>query len=1028
MPECPQCGSELGPGDPAGLCPRCLIQGAFDSSIGGGQFSSNSTGTGAAGDDDFGCYHVFRVLGEGGMGTVYLAEQREPIRRFVALKVVKLGMDTSQVLARFAKERQALAMMDHSNIARIFDAGATARGRPFFVMEYIDGVPITQFCDSKRMTVGQRLKVFLSVCRAVQHAHQKGVIHRDLKPSNVLVTELEGMPLPKVIDFGIAKATEKWAVENSLLTQFGQMVGTPEYASPEQAEVMTGDVDETSDVYSLGVLLFELLIGAVPFDTARLHQAGLAEMLRIIREEEAPALSRKLAEMDAAAVEVAWHRHTDPASLRRLLGGDLSWITTKALEKLRERRYLSVADFAADIQRHIEHRPVLASPPSRLYRALKFLRRHRPAAYGVAAGLVFILLSGFMVRTLLNRYSPLQPKSAYKSTIVLGDFVDSTGDGSAFDGALRQVTATELGKSTYVSLLSDARISETLRLMVRAPDTKLTPDLASEICQRTGSAEEVDGRIARLGRDYVLGLRGRNCRTGDVLDEEQASAAQKEDVFKALGQMANRFLARVGGSLQGADKEPSLPAEVTTPSLEAWKSYSAAMKASQRKAQSAEIISLLKRAIEIDPKFAMAYAYLGRNYADLGEPELGAQNIAEAYQLRDGVSDRENYFITFSYRRQVTRNLELARQTLESWAQKYPGDLYPHGFLSGFTSPGSGHYDTAVEEGQKAIELDPSFSIGYENVAWNYVYLDRLPEAEAVLRKASERKIEVTQMSLCRYAIAFLRHDQAAMEREMTQRRAKLEAQGLFEHQEALTLAYQGRLKEANRLSERAVNLARQGGLLERAAQFEGARAVWNALLGTRAEAKISAATALSMDRGRDADYGPAFTLALLNESSQARKIEANLQKRYPEDTSVQFSYLPSLRALGALQRGDAAKALEMTEVATPYDLAIPATALYTGSFFGALYPVYVRGLAYSRMGRLREAAVEFQKVLEHPSIMLNDPIGPMARLQLARALSAAGDHAKSAAAYKDLLTLWKDADPNLPVVRKARAESARQP
>ena len=362
MPNCPQCGAELGSGDPAGLCPKCLIQGAFDSSVGADESATQTidTATAAAGDDDFGRYQILRPLGEGGMGTVYLAEQREPIRRRVALKVVKLGMDTGQVLARFANERQALAMMDHPNIARIFDAGATPKGRPYFVMEYIEGVPITQYCDGKRMTIGQRLELFLAVCRAVQHAHQKGVIHRDLKPSNVLVTEQEGSPLPKVIDFGIAKATDQWAVENTLLTQFGQMVGTPEYASPEQAEVMTGDVDETSDVYSLGVLLYELLIGTVPFDAARMRQAGLAEMLRIIREEEAPPLSRKLSAMGAAAADIAAHRQTDPASLRRLVDGDLNWITMKALEKVRERRYASVAELAADIQRHIEHRPVLA--------------------------------------------------------------------------------------------------------------------------------------------------------------------------------------------------------------------------------------------------------------------------------------------------------------------------------------------------------------------------------------------------------------------------------------------------------------------------------------------------------------------------------------------------------------------------------------------------------------------------------------------------------------------------------------------
>ena len=1032
MTSCPQCKQELDPGDPAGLCPQCLIQGAFDSSPGADTSRTQTihTASAVAADEDFVRYHVLRTLGEGGMGTVYLAEQREPIRRYVALKVVKLGMDTSQVLARFANERQALAMMDHPNIARIFDAGATAKGRPYFVMEYIEGAPITQYCDGKRMTIGQRLELFLAVCRAVQHAHHKGVIHRDLKPSNVLVTEQDGATVPKVIDFGIAKATDQWAVENTLLTQFGQMVGTPEYASPEQAQVTTGDVDESSDVYSLGVILYELLVGAVPYDAASLRQAGLSEMLRIIREEEAPPLSRKLTTMGPAAVDIAARRQTDLASLCRLVDGDLNSIAMKALEKGRERRYPSVTELSADLQRYIEHRPVHASPASGFYRARKFLRRHRPAAFGGAAGLALILLSGLTVWSLVRRESPPKPKLpntlANKGTIVLGEFANTTGD-PAFNGALRQVMAEALGESPYFNVLSDARMSETLRLMVRPVDAKLTPDVAAEICERTASAAVVDSSVTSLGSQYLLSLHARNCRTGDVLDQEQAQATKKEDVFKALGVVASRFQKRAGDSLARLPKDTNVQTDVTTPSLEAWRSYKAAMIADINRSKRTESISLLKRATELDPNFAMAYAYMGRSYDAMGEADLGAQNISKAFELRNRVGDTENFFITFNYYRQAPRNLELARQTLESWSQKYPSDFVPRGFLSAFTSAGTGQYETAVEEGLKALELDPDYSIGYENVAWDYIYLDRWSEAEALLRKASERKVETADYSVIRYFIAFLKKDQAAMEREVTQRQGKLQAQGWFEHQQAMTLAYQGRLKEAAQLSDSAVRLARQAGLRERPAQFAGARAVWNALFGIRDEAHRSAAAALSLYQGRDADYGPAFTLELLHDLAQAEPIEAELEKRYPQDTPVQFSYLPTLRALRALNRNDPAKALDMTRAAAPNDFAIPGTAYYSGAaFFGSLYPVYVRALAYSRMGRHREAAAEFQKILDHPGIMLNDPMGPMARLQLARALAASGDRAKAAAVYKDLLTLWKDADPDIPVVQEAKAESAK--
>jgi tetratricopeptide (TPR) repeat protein len=618
-----------------------------------------------------------------------------------------------------------------------------------------------------------------------------------------------------------------------------------------------------------------------------------------------------------------------------------------------------------------------------------------------------------------------RPSLAEKSTIVLADFANGTRH-RAFDAALHQIVALQLENSPQVCLLPDARLRETLNLMGRPANTKLTSEVAAQICERTGSAAVTEGSITNLGTEFVMRLRASDCRTGEILHNEHASASNKADVFKALAQLAKRFGTRAGESLRGREKEPSLPADVTTPSQEAWLSYSAAMKASQTRAQSAEGIALLQRAIEIDPKFATAYANLGMNYATLGETERGAKNITKAYELRDGVSDRENYFITFSYHRQVTGNLELARQTLESWTQKYPRDMFPHGFLSGFTSPGAGRHEKALEEGLKAIELDPDFAIGYENVAWAYIYLNRSSEAAALLHKASERRIDVIQFSLLRYALAFLERDKKAMDRETLQRTAKFHAHGWFEHQEALTAAYHGRMREAARLSSRAVSLARQGGFTERAAQFEGARAAWSALFGIRAEAERCAAAALTLSRSQDADYGPALALALIGERERAHEIATELERRYPDDTSVQFNYLPVLRAVEALNSNDPARALEFAQASAPYDFAVPRVAFFTGAFFGALYPLFVHGLAYSRLCRPREATAEFQKILDHRGLVLNDSIGPMARLQKARALSDSGDHAESIVAYEDLLDLWEEADTDVPVVIEARAEYAK--
>ena len=1024
MPRCPHCGTELSAADAEGLCPQCLILDALESS-GSNELGTETGGpaTTAAPGEDFGRYRSIQLLGEGGMGTVYLAEQREPIRRRVALKVVKLGLDTAEVLARFDKERQALAMMDHPNVAQIFDAGASATGRPYFVMEYIEGTPITQYCDRQRMTARERLVLFLAVCHAVHHAHKKGVVHRDLKPSNVLVMERDGAPIPKVIDFGIAKATDKWAVEKTWLTHFGQLVGTPEYASPEQADTTTGDVDESSDVYSLGVLLYELLIGAVPFDIATLRRAGLAEMLRIIREDEAPSLSRKLTSLGAAVTDIAARRQTDPVSLHRLVGGDLNSIAMKALEKARERRYTSVSDLAADIQNHLEHRPVLASPRGRLYRTGKFLRRHRAAALGTAAGAVFFALVGVAVWTLSARDSTLRPTLTEKDTIVLADFTNETGD-PVFDGALRQGLSIELEQSPF-PVVSDSKVQQMLPLMGQPKDARVTPELAQQICQRTAGAMTLEGSIATLGSQYVLGLRARHCTTGSILDQQQIQAARQEEVLNALSQIVRRFRTRAGESLATVEKQSPLP-EATTSSIEALKAYSIGGRTTLSAGQGAGIPHY-RRAVELDPEFAMAHARLGLAYSGSGESVLAAEHTTKAWRLRDRVSDREKFYIDFTYDRQVTGNLEKAYQTLELWFQTLPrmDQPNPQPLFGGISTHGTGRYDKAIDASRKEIALDPDFAMGYGNLAGSYFLTGRFAEAEQVIQAASERKLDFDRLVALRYIIGILKADQEQVDRAVALAKGKRRTEHWITHEQALALTRSGRLQAARRVSARAVDLALQEGEHEAAAMYQAARATWEAVFGNAREAERHATAAVERSKGRDVEYAAALALSLAGDSSRSDAFAGDLEKRFPEDTFAKFTYAPVLRASAALGRGDPEDTMERLQVALPYELAVNGLN-FLNYYLGGLHSAYVRGQALMALRRYAEAAAEFQKILDHRGLVALDAIGALAHLQLGRAFALSGDTTQARASYETFLTLWKDADADIPILKSAKAEYAR--
>ena len=605
-----------------------------------------------------------------------------------------------------------------------------------------------------------------------------------------------------------------------------------------------------------------------------------------------------------------------------------------------------------------------------------------------------------------------------KDTVVLADFSNSTGD-QVFDGALRQGMAVQLEQSPFLSLVSDARIQRTLGLMGRPPDTRLTPELTREICERTGSAAVLEGSISRLGNPYVLALRAKNCRTGDILDDEQAQAASKEDVLNALTQIASKFRRRVGESLSTIEKYDTPLAEATTPSLEALEVYSTAWKVHTSSGAMAAL-RLFKRATEIDPNFAMAHASLGRVYADLDESDLSAESTSRAWRLRDRASDREKFFITAGYDTLVTGNLEEGRQIGEAWARAYPREALPHNLMSGMVNKVAGRYETALAEARKSIELDPGFAIAYYNLAVNNAYLGRLDEADNTLRRAAGRGLEIDEFIMLAHDIAFLRGDQPGMEREAARAKARFGGETWISNQESFALAYSGHLQQARSMSRRAVDQAEQEGQRERAGQWEAGAALREALFGNAPEAEKWATATLDLSRGREEEYGAAFALALSGDSPKAQVLADDLQMRFPEDTTVRFNYLPALRARIALNHGDVSKALSMLEVAVPNELGA------SRALFGALYPVYVRGEAHLAAHQGAAAAIEFQKILDYRGIVVSDPIGALAHLQLGRAYALSGDKTKAKNAYQDFFTLWEGADTNIPILKQARTEYAK--